>query len=281
MIEAPEKEDYGDLDILYLPYDKDIGTLITDLFSPRQIVTNGDVISFDYQQFQIDLIKANSPEELACQRFYLGYGDIGHVARFYRLRFGQKGLWIDTIDHLSLNVREDLILSTNPEAICQFLDYDYSRHQQGFTDKQQLFDWLMSSKYFIPQIFLYHSERYKKDQTRRKVYQQFLNHLDQLYPNLPVDTEDQNLQALAIDYFSYQASLDQMIAKDRLQKVRKQKFNGNMLSSYNLSSRLIGTTIKQFQQEIINRYQLDFWSWVDNTDHQTIKTELDNFISKK
>jgi DNA polymerase/3'-5' exonuclease PolX len=53
-----EKETFGDLDILYSTIDDLNITLdqIKKLFSPNEIIKNGDVISFDYKELQVDLI---------------------------------------------------------------------------------------------------------------------------------------------------------------------------------------------------------------------------------
>ena len=64
LYELPEKEDFGDLDILYVPNEKIvINDLIMQLFNPKEMVTNGTVLSFSYLieesepiHFQIDLI---------------------------------------------------------------------------------------------------------------------------------------------------------------------------------------------------------------------------------
>lgn len=52
------KESFGDADILYSTYPGQ-GIYVIDIqrvFNPNEIVKNGDVISFDYKELQIDLI---------------------------------------------------------------------------------------------------------------------------------------------------------------------------------------------------------------------------------
>ena len=52
------KESFGDMDVLYttLSGDSVDANFIQDTFSPNEIVRNGNVISFDYKELQIDLI---------------------------------------------------------------------------------------------------------------------------------------------------------------------------------------------------------------------------------
>lgn len=51
------KPDFGDADIvLHWDNQKSLVEVVQELFSPTQIVKNGNVISFDYDNFQIDFI---------------------------------------------------------------------------------------------------------------------------------------------------------------------------------------------------------------------------------
>jgi hypothetical protein len=96
VFEPPEKYSFGDLDILYIDDGKiAIEHLIKELFDPKEIVNNGLVTSFDYDNFQIDLIKSVSIADFNSKMFYYSYGDvgplIGKITNFYNIKFGD---WI-------------------------------------------------------------------------------------------------------------------------------------------------------------------------------------------
>lgn len=149
------------MDILYIA-DTDIiiYSLIKELFVPREIVVNGSITSFDYDNFQIDLIKCDSMKEFDSKMFFYAYGDtgciLGKMINFYKLKLGDKGLWIDienTIDQNSLgissNIGKQIILTANPNEICEFFDLDYNKRVFCFATQNEIFKWITESKYYI------------------------------------------------------------------------------------------------------------------------------------
>ena len=75
-----EKETFGDLDVLYSTIDDLCITIdqIKKLFSPNQIVKNGDVISFDYKELQVDLILSKKDVYEYAFNYFLG-SDLGNL----------------------------------------------------------------------------------------------------------------------------------------------------------------------------------------------------------
>jgi hypothetical protein len=100
IIETPEKETFGDLDLLYeTKENQNIYNIVNEIFAPKEMIRNGNVISFSFPlgkpddgYFQIDLIKVSNIE---MAQFYFGYGDIGNIIGFIakrnHLTFGQEG----------------------------------------------------------------------------------------------------------------------------------------------------------------------------------------------
>ena len=99
------------MDILYVSQDNiNIINYIKEIFNPKEIYKNGDVISFSYEinsfseeYFQIDLIKCeNESEKLSMSKYYYSYGDLGNIlgriTKKYDIRFGHKGLFINLLD---------------------------------------------------------------------------------------------------------------------------------------------------------------------------------------
>lgn len=286
--ETPEKENFGDLDVLYLKTDQDIVKIITELFSPQEVVVNGPVVSFDYRQFQIDMIEAVSERDFITKDFYLGYGDFGNILgklfHNYNLCLGEKGLWIslnNTIDGEPLpidsNIGKNLMLSDDPESICRFLDYDYHTYLRGFTTKFELFAWLSSSKYFSSHFYLDHNNRGRKDVSKRPNYQQFIEYIQQHCPDQ--QKAKISLQRAAIDHFGKQSELDQLVHEVQLRKQRKEKFNGSMLDNYHLEYTNINSTITRFQNYIKEKTNQRFFSWVDQVTREEVEKELEIFMT--
>jgi hypothetical protein len=112
--ELPEKTSFGDLDLLYVNLDNhnNIRSIIQNQFAPNEIVSNGDLMSFDYKlinetgseiYFQIDLIKCPSKDQIPMYQFYFSYGDfgaiLGRILNYNAYKFGQQGLYLNLLQH--------------------------------------------------------------------------------------------------------------------------------------------------------------------------------------
>ena len=94
-----DKEDHGDLDIFWSAKENvgiNMHELIKSIFIPNEIVVNGTIISFDFDNFQIDMIKVSNIE---FSELYFSYGDFGNIAgsmlKKYGLIFKDNGLFIN------------------------------------------------------------------------------------------------------------------------------------------------------------------------------------------
>ena len=185
-----EKESFGDADILIIPkVAEDLRhTFFAKLVKkPNEIVKNGNVYSFDYQNFQIDLIVCDH-DNYETSYNYFSYNDlgnlIGRIAHKMGLKYGHHGLSypIKLSDSESLG---DVIISTNQNEILSFFGYSYKRFTQGFNTLEDIFNFVVSSRYFNKDIFdfeeLNHTNRTRN--RKRKTYCEFLEWV-QLQENL-------------------------------------------------------------------------------------------------
>ena len=83
-------------------------------------------------------------------QFYGGYGDCGNIiGRFTKradLTFGNEGLWTSYES-------KRIILSTNPQEICEYLGLNYNLWSAGFKTRTELFNWIIESRYFDLNLF--------------------------------------------------------------------------------------------------------------------------------
>jgi hypothetical protein len=288
--DRPGKETFGDLDVLYKLNPESSFVMIDyirEKFNPVQIVTNGDVISWSYefgpnQFYQIDMIKC---ENLNMAKFYFSYGDLGNIvgrmSKFWGLKFGHDGLWvlvdselIKTYAKLDLNPQTQLLLSTNPSEICDYLDLDWNQWASGFVDLNQIFQWVKSSKFYNPQIYSYSNYSHRHKQETRPMYSEFINSID--FNNS--DTKFANLtnptKLNAIMHFNKSRELDLIIQEEQLKNARKEKFNGKKLISMGLAPSQLGKFIPEFKK-FIESTQYTFpgstWDqWLDSTSQEQI-----------
>ena len=74
------KESFGDMDLIVVSETlPPMWTeLVKEVFQPQESVKNGNVFSFEYKQFQIDLI-ATPLKELVSSTQYFAFNDLGNL----------------------------------------------------------------------------------------------------------------------------------------------------------------------------------------------------------
>ena len=302
--EAPNKNDFGDLDFIITPLltGFDIREWILETFKPDELVSNGGVYSFnipgvipalqidydddefhaydpeDYaaniepcpaKDFQIDFITTPA-EQFEIHHFFLSWGDcgmlIGQIAHAAGLRFGQQGLFTSISDNP--NQRDDLILSTDPRKICEFLGLDYPMWKLGFGGECGIFRWLCESPY----IHLVDFERTKRG---REMYLRFIEYFKttqkppKRMPNVPA------LDAI-ITYFGKQLEFAEIQKKQADAVKRSEKFSAHLFSALgDIPGKQLGQIIGGFKREIPG----DFKAWVLATDESEIQEKVTEYLT--
>lgn len=272
--EAPEKQDYGDLDILYKAesdFGKNIYQYIKEILNPREIVHNGDVYSCDYKDFQIDFIRCSNFE---MSQFYFSYGDfggiLGCIVNQYNLKFGQQGLWMNIhLDEGKTHSHGRIILSNEPKQICDFLGLKYEIWKAGFISKQDIFKFVSQCRLFHPTIFRPLNNRTQK----RTMYIEFLDFIAVLpRPQQQHTQERRALQDEALDFFVKRPIYTKMMDDLETQRQRKEKYNGRIFFDLGIPERSIGHAMEAFKDQ---HPQLD--EWIDQNTAATILSAIQNF----
>ena len=129
---------------------------------------------------QVDFISVTS-EYFKVTRDYYSYNDIcnliGRVAHRMGLIFGHKGLLTSvTIQNNHVGY---ITLSTEPRKIFEFLGYDYDRFRAGFDNLNQMFEYVVSSRFFCASDYSdennNHANRVRNK--KRPTYQKFQEYL--------------------------------------------------------------------------------------------------------
>ncbi len=315
LYELPEKEDFGDLDILYIPNEQiNIHDLVVQLFHPKEIVKNGTVLSFSYLinenddntkniYFQIDLIKS---QNIAMDLFYFSYGDLGsilgRIIKHYGLTFGNAGLWINIekatidlylknhdkkIEHIS-NVNKPIILTENPEEICVYLGLDYKKWLNGFSNNLEIYEFIIKCTFFNPKLFdveyftLNHDHRRRYNQ--RAMYQDFVHYIQNNFKrynvNHNIEDKNVNFQYEALVIFNKLNVLEEIMNQNRLQNKRKEKFNGsNIINILQISEKEVGNSILKFKKHIIETTQYNiFEDYIDAHSKESINNDIINYF---
>ena len=288
LLETPNKESFGDLDLLYCSDpDLNMHEIIKALFEPEEIVSNGEVISFNYKNFQVDLIKCKNDQQLKMAHFYFSYGDfgsiIGRITNLYGIKFGHHGLFVNlfqsTIFNIDCSKNESLqykiILSQNPQKICEFLHLDYQQYQKGFKNTRDIFEFISSSSFFKKEMFNDLNHSYKKREQIRPMFQEFIAFLDLLKDCEPVSI--QNLQLHAINFFDKQEELKEIRMKLERETIIKNKFNASMFMKYGWTGKKLGEIIVILKKQMEEKYKKDFNQFVYDSSSDLIQDEIKHY----
>jgi hypothetical protein len=265
------KESFGDLDILFETDQTnfDLLSYIKQMFKPNEFYKNGNVISFDYQQFQIDLI--GSPrEDFDISSHYFAWYDLGNIiGRLYHkmgFKYGHNGLSLLFKDD---NYQyEELCFSKDIEAILGFADLDAKRFLQGFDTLEDIFSFAVSSQFFNRDIYLLdnrnHASRIRDK--KRPTYNALLKWLESqehlpAYPWTSVREQggrrhQAEFLERAFAYFPHlKPQYEQIQAQFKQWQMARQKFNGRLVgASTGLSEQALG----HFMQWLKAQAQLEF-----------------------
>jgi hypothetical protein len=270
--ELADKESFGDLDVLWSSsHNPDIimKDVVIELFSPKEIVINGDVISFDLVDFQIDMIKCKTIE---FAKFYFSYGDfgslVGRTVKKYDMTFGHNGFFLEIANN-------SLVLTKDVNEFCKFIGIDFE-DWLSIQTKEDLFELVKTCRFYKAKLFNTANHKDRKRINIRPLYIEFLkfigiNEVDTVNDDSPDDKEKVFEEAL--DYFHKHDELDSINKAIEKAKVIHDKFNGNMLKEMGYNGTQIGAIIKKFKSE-----HPDFDEWIYSSTNETIMDSLNKII---
>lgn len=256
-----KKVDFGDVDFVVRT---DAGTIkdgINRVFSPDNMMVNDGIVSFTYDDFQVDLIctRTNYDTSLA----YFSYNDIGNLlGRIFHklgLKFGHEGLLFPLKDQRG-GVREEVVVSKDISKILEFIGCSYDRWNAGFQTMEQMFLFVTSSKYFDRAVYEGElSAINKKRDKKRKTFSYFLTWLEIVQPDSKYafefrDSRDKYIKVID-DAFGteIQAKKSTLAVKLEREDRFREKFSGDLLMHLvPLSGKALGNFLAQYKKHMLN-----------------------------
>lgn len=281
------KETFGDMDILMCKevFDKrHLKQKLKELFEYKDIFCNSDIWSFDYKDFQIDLVFVPFRYyETAVT--YMSYDPIGNlmgkVANRLGCKYGWNGLYKKVYTEDRSRTICEIELTLEPKKIFEFLGYDYDRFLKGFDTLEEIFEYAVSSKYFNKSIFQIENLRHE-DRTRnrkRVSYMLFLQWLKSkpLVENYENLSNRVNLSRLN-SYFP-EIKLIERVAeakkKEIINKAIHEKLNGHVIMELTgLKDKELGTFIGFVYGQIKDKYNVSTNDFVLCHSAETINNEI-------
>lgn len=281
-----KKQTHGDLDLL-LKVDHEfhnkginIKKWIEENVDTKGIHNNGGVYSFEFENFQIDFIPVKESNWEVC-KFFFDYSPggnlLGKIAHKFGCKYGFNGL-VYPFRNFNGRVSKDIVLSKDPKKIFEFLDVDYDKYLKGFDTENEIFQWIIDSKYFSSYNFqwdnLNHIDR--KRNLKRPDYNRFLNYINEnnIEGDYNFNKNKEDYLPLLNEFFSEVNLLHQfekLKEDDERNKLVSEKFNGRKIMERhpNLKGKDLGNAITNFK----SKYD-DFKSFVIENEEEDIYTEF-------
>lgn len=264
------KESFGDLDMVVMCGSREWERLLDDLKKKYPDHSkNGNVFSFGVDvgkdtNFQIDLIYVGEKfDERQMALTYFAYNDLGNLmGRIYHragFKYGHKGLLRVVRDEENSDHCIDEVLVTNdPREIFEFGGYDYDEFLDGFSTREDIFNYVTSSPYFNRDIYLFENRNAKARMrdSKRVIYNEFLKWCSGSDDLPEFQTEDKEefrreQLRLALEKFpEFRVRYDGALKKLLKSKTINEKFNGSIVSEVTgLSGRDLGMFIRDFKSK--------------------------------
>lgn len=281
IIQAYEtKESFGDMDILIQKDQEmfDFKNFVTSLFEFKEIFKNGDVISCNFNDFQIDFI-FESEEDFDFCKGYFSFNDlgnlIGRIAHSLGFKFGHNGVWYCLRD--GTHMFGELCLTKDFKTALEFFGFSYERYLQGFTNLIDIFEYVVNSPYFNRDLYpLEHRNHYARMRDRkRKTYNEFLKYCD----SLPWEVDyirygkEIYLQRAFSLFPDFKQRYDVLYATYHDAQLAKIKFNGELVGEWTgLKGKELGKFISYMKKDFEELSKQWCWTaWVLSTDPRDIK----------
>ena len=266
-----DKETFGDLDLLVTKEYKHKEYLLQYLQNkkyPYQV--NTDVVSFLFENFQVDIIFVKNFSELSYAKHYFSWNDAGNlVGRLIKqLGFKHGHQCLLYIDRRDTQVLAEIPLTYNYYKVLDILKLDVQTFLKGFKSKLELFSWITASPYFNAEIFklenLNNSNRVRD--RKRATYKEFLIYLEENKPNS--FTYKFNRESIVLYNFPEFWGVLQENEKNFQENLAiKKAFNGVVIKDIlNITGLPLGLFIKYLKSNISTETLLTF---------ATIKTEAE------
>lgn len=287
------KESFGDLDVIIEQYDNEVSSTLFNKLKEKfklekgDYYLNGGTISFRYplgkrriSSFQVDIIiEPYKTYEMA--RDYFAYNDLGNLlgrmTKKLGFKLGHKGLSYIVRDG-DYKVKE-IFFSHYWDTALGLLDLDIDRYDEGFESLEDIFEFVASSPYFNPDIFLFHNRNHRASvrDRKRKTYNAFLtwceDNKDRLthYPyqserdhygyGSPSNLNKPFLKNVLFKTFPWlEAEIESVMEYVKLNKLAKEKYNGQLVMKLTgLEGKELGKLMKFTESMFDSKIEMIHW----------------------
>ena len=253
------KADYGDVDILV-----DAAVILNNPtwkediahdLNVTQVKNVRNVYSMLYQNFQVDIFLVKTKELDSCFNF-MSYNILGNLlGRIYHkfnLRYGEGGLFY-VLRGFNNHISKEVIVSGDMRTILAFVGLSYDRWQAGFDNVEEVFEYVIQSKYFCSNSYDLKYFNVQKRATERPDFNKFLDYINDnnIVKNYPFDKNKEVYLPMIDDFFhtNLQEKYDEHVKRQEKLKIISEKFNGKVIMDLipNIDGKELGAFIKDYK----------------------------------
>lgn len=264
------KNDFGDMDFVLVT---DVVTWKDDIIQhwgldPSRYFSNGNVLSFGIDNFQVDAI--HQDEHIAKFAInYYSYNDLGNLLGRYAHKLGMKlghdGLWLVVRSpETDTRILDNILLTRDWNTVLDILYLDKDVYSNGFDTLDDIFEYVMSSKWFDPDIFLLdnrnHTSRVRDK--KRITYNKFLDYIVDKKGSYQFKTPSSRgghavrepyYTEIILDWFPWVKNVvNELLDNDQLNQKFKEIYNGKVVEKITgLSGKKLGIFMGQLQWDNI------------------------------
>jgi len=271
-----EKETHGDLDILLKTKDTNgLIDIVNKYLNPEGIVVNDGTISFDYDNFQVDLICLD-PEIWNTAVQYYSYDPLanllGKIAKGFGLRYGKDGLYYKNIGK---NNTQKIMLSRDIDEIFKFLGYDLNEIKQGFVSLNEIYDFISSGKFFDKELFMPRNltNNDRKRSMKRPTFKGFLTYMKNSHSNYTFKSKDSYIDYINSWFPGFKDKKDSF-SKIGIIKVQISKKIRLVIGNFK-QNKLLGDVLFYYRQT-----KEDFNSYILETNLEYITIDFNDFYGR-
>jgi hypothetical protein len=282
------KKDYGDVDIIV-----DAGVLMNkpkwkqelnyDL-GVTQTHSVRNVHSMLYRNFQTDVFLVGT-NKLETANNFMSYNILGNlIGRIYHkfnLRYGEEGLHY-VLRGYNNHISKEVLVSRDMKDMLTFLGLSYERWLLGFDEVEEIFEYVMTSKYFCSNSYDLKYFNVQKRANERPDFNKFLDYLherniDKNYPFF----KNKDIYIEEIDSFfktDLREKYDAHVEKQKILEEVSKKFNGKIVMD--LIPELTGKELGDFIGSYKESYNELFIDVVMGRTQEEINQDIKHFYEK-
>lgn len=299
------KETFGDMDVLMEVTDKQLTTWRDEVCNALGVdamyadgksenkygrigsATTDKVYTVAYKGLQVDFIltPAHPHDSFDAAYNYFSWNDLGNllgrVAHSFGFKLGHKGLLFPFT--VGTHNFEELLVTKDWNEILPAFGWDPERYHMGFDDLPSVFEYVASSEFFHPDIFLFENRNAKARyrDAKRSTYRDFLGWCQDNASRLPqfkYPEDKKDLLPLAYERLrnvNFQEKYEEVESRYVKFLKFKEKWNGELVSS------LTGLVDKQLGQ-LMGKIRAAgteeaFQEWILNSDEKRISRMVLSF----